>query len=361
MNRQQLCAGFSLMAGMAICCGYGWGQTQSGATDERLQRLLARFPQADADRNGVLTQREVDVYKKAKGKTKVQIEPGQSAAPKHADVAYGAHERNRLDFWPAKSNRPTPVLIFFHGGSFKAGDKSAVLSRPIFEQCLKEGISVVSANYRFSSDAPYPASMEDGARAVQFVRSQAEQWYIDPMGIAVSGTSAGATLALWIALHDDLADASSTDAISRLSTRVTCASPHSGTAGLDSAYFKQHAGVSKQGAALWQLFGASSQGEFDTLGKQSLAREASPLRHATRDDPPLFLTYQGDPAEAPFEDGTAQSNWIHHVCLGLPLKARYDELGRECELYYKSKPPGDDAEIAFLKKHLFATSAVSEM
>ena len=176
--------------------------------------------------------------------------------------------RNKLDFWQAKSDRPTPVLIFFHGGSFKAGDKSIVLTRPIFEECLQAGISVVSANYRFSSDAPYPAPMHDGARAVQFVRSQAKEWKIDPNRIAVSGSSA-ATLALWIVLHDDLADPSSNNSVSRLSTRVTCASPHSGTAGLDSDYFQKQAGVSRQGEALWQLFGASSQADFDLPARQA--------------------------------------------------------------------------------------------
>src|SRR6185436_3283734 len=105
-----------------------------------------------------------------------------------------------------------------------------------------------------------------------------------------------------------------------------------------------------------QLFGASSQADFDLPAKQTLAHEASPLSHATKDDPPLFLTYQGDPSEAPFAPNAAQSNWIHHVCLGLPLKSKYDALGRQCEFYFKSKPAADGAEIAFLKKHLLATS-----
>ena len=52
-------------------------------------------------------------------------------------------------------------------------DKAIVLTRPVFEECMKAGISVVSANYRFSTDAPFPAQMHDGARAVQFVRSKA--------------------------------------------------------------------------------------------------------------------------------------------------------------------------------------------
>jgi len=344
---------------------------RANPSPEQLERYLRRFPDADLDKDGKLTLEEARSYLRrrksgespaptANGRapsatarpSKQSKRDGDSRNPDFAEVSYGPHERNTLDLWRAKTDRPTPVLVFFHGGSFKAGDKSNVLTRPILEECLKVGISFVSANYRFSSDAPFPAPMHDGARVVQFVRFKAKQWNIDPARIAVSGTSAGATLALWIALHNDLADASSKDPVSRLSTRVTCASPHSGTAGLEPAYFQKQAGVSKLGAALCQLFGAASQAELEAPEKSALVREASPLLHATPDDPPLFLTYAGDPSEAPFTSESAQKAWIHHVCLGLPLKARYDELGIECEFHYASKPPAADAEIAFLKKHL---------
>ncbi len=325
-------------------------------SSERLQQFLARFPKADADGNGVLTLQEAKAYRKER-KTKASLDSNQLSRTTHRDVAYGSHERQRLDFWNAQSDHATPVLIFFHGGSFKAGDKSAVLARPIFKACLDAGISIVSANYRFSSDAPYPASMEDGARVVQFVRAQSGAWNIDQRHVAVSGSSAGATLALWIALHDELADASSEDPIAKKSSRVTCAAVHSGTAGLDGDYFRSHIGVQQQGKALWQLFGASSQTDFDSPERQRLAKDASPLTHLTRGDPPLFLTYQGDPSEAPFLAGAAQSDWIHHVALGMPLKAKCDEMGIKCELYYRSKPASNDAEINFLKRHLLSPSA----
>ncbi|MDO8538873.1 MAG: alpha/beta hydrolase [Opitutaceae bacterium] len=322
--------------------------------ERKLQQRLEKFPEADANGDGVVTEQEARAHQK-KQKPGKAIERGATSSgestPTHANVRYGPHERNVLDGWRAPGDGPTPVLVFFHGGSFKAGDKSAVLARPIFSPCLAAGITVVSANYRFSSDAPFPAPMRDGARVVQFVRAKAREWNIDPSRIAVSGTSAGATMALWIALHDDLADPSG-DEIARQSSRVTCASPHRGTAGLEIEYFKQHAGVTRLGGALFQLFGAQSQAEFEQPDKRALAREASPLIHATRDDPPLFLTYAGDPAEAPFKADAAQSAWIHHVALGLPLKSRYDALGLGCEFYYQSKPAATDAEIAFLKRHL---------
>jgi acetyl esterase len=330
-------------------------QNQQPAADAKLQQWLRKFPQADANKDGVLTEKEARAYKKLRKSGTTADKPkagGKTVVPTQANVSYGPHARNILDFWQARPDQPSPVLVFFHGGSFKAGDKANVLTRPVFAECLKAGISVVSANYRFSSDAPFPAPMRDGGRVVQFLRSKAREWSINPARIAVSGTSAGATLALWIALHDDLADPTSADPVARLSTRVQCASPHSGTAGLEPVYFQKCAGVTKLGNAIQQLFGVSSQAELERPAAAALMREASPLAHATPDDPPLFLTYAGDPAEAPFAPDSSQKDWIHHVCLGLPLKAKYDELRLECEIHYKSKPPPDGSEIAFLKKHL---------
>jgi hypothetical protein len=355
MRSKILVGGVAVLVLAFLLSGNGKSQTKLAKDANNLQKLLSRFPQADADGNGILTEREAEEYRRKRQKEKAKGPPAEvPASATLSNVQYGSHERNHLDVWRAKSEQPTPALIFFHGGSFKAGDKAIAATRPILKECLAAGISVVSANYRFSSDAPYPAPMLDGARVVQFVRSRASEWNIDPRRIAVSGSSAGATLALWIALHNELADENSSDPVLRQSTRVTCASPHSGTAGLTSEYFRKHAGVTKQGKALWQLFGAVTQVEFDTVAKQDLAREGSPLTHVSSGDPPLFLTYQGDLNEAPFAADAAQSYWIHHVCLGLPLKAKYDELGQECDLYYKSNPAAADAEIEFLKKHLFA-------
>jgi acetyl esterase len=332
-----------------------WAQEKSAGMEPRLQRFLQRFPEADLNRDGTLTETEAREYQKTRKAAKAERPSDanpEPAAPRLADVPYGPHARQVLDVWPAGAPGPAPVLIFFHGGSFKAGDKSVIRTRPILAECRQAGITVVAANYRYSTEAPFPAPMHDGARVVQFVRSQAKAWNLDPARVALSGSSAGATLALWVALHDDLADPSSTDPVARFSTRVTCASPHSGTAGLEPEYFKAHAGVVKLGMAIFQLFGVRSREELDASHKRALLREASPLTHATADDPPLFLTYAGEPSEAPFRPEAAQSAWIHHVALGRPLQARYEQLGLACELYHHGQPAPAGAEVAFLRRHL---------
>ena len=48
------------------------------------------------------------------------------------NVPYGSHARQVLDFYPAKSDKPTPVVFYIHGGGWRGGDKeneSASLQR----------------------------------------------------------------------------------------------------------------------------------------------------------------------------------------------------------------------------------------
>ena len=74
---------------------------------------------------------------------------------------------------------------------------------------------MASINYRYSTTDILPAPVHDAARAVQFLRSKAAEWQLDPRRFGAYGISAGATTSLWLAYHDDLADAGSADPIAR--------------------------------------------------------------------------------------------------------------------------------------------------
>jgi acetyl esterase/lipase len=135
-----------------------------------------------------------------------------------ANVHYGDHERQVLDFWQAKSSKPTPLIFSIHGGGWIHGPKEALGRDQGF---LRRGISVVHISYRFTPANLLPAPVMDAARALQFVRSKAAEWNIDPNRVIVSGFSAGGCSALWLATHEDLANPNSTDPVERESTRVS--------------------------------------------------------------------------------------------------------------------------------------------
>ena len=84
-----------------------------------------------------------------------------------------------LDFWQAKSDKPTPLVFCIHGGGWSNGDKSSYYGS--VKTFLDNGISVVTINYRLMKQAneqkvmpPVKAPLEDAARALQFVRSKAD-------------------------------------------------------------------------------------------------------------------------------------------------------------------------------------------
>jgi acetyl esterase/lipase len=120
-----------------------------------------------------------------------KAQPRSMPQPTHRAVHYGPHARNVLDFWRAKSDRPTPVVVSIHGGGFLSGDKS--VSPQLLQQCLDAGISVAAITYRFSTQAIAPSPFQDAARAIQFIRSKAHDWNIDAKRMAARRGCLGTT------------------------------------------------------------------------------------------------------------------------------------------------------------------------
>src|SRR5262245_55598584 len=77
--------------------------------------------------------------------------PGPAIARTAADVAYGPHPRQVMDFWRAHSTSPTPVVVLIHGGGWVNGDKSVY--RGAVRRYLDAGVSIVAINYRFVTEA----------------------------------------------------------------------------------------------------------------------------------------------------------------------------------------------------------------
>jgi acetyl esterase/lipase len=245
------------------------------------------------------------------------------------------------------------VLIYFHGGGWTGGDKKSFNPAPV----LRAGISLVAANYRFTigtpDAAPYPAPMLDSARVVQFVRSKAVEWHIDPSRIALTGSSAGAVIAMWIGYHPDMAKPDSADPIERHSTRVTCIIPQIGPTTLDPKLILQRVGGSPTiHPAMLPFFGAKSLAEMDTPEKQKLIAEASPLNHVSKDSPPTFMQYASPLGGTPFPPETSPNITIHHPEFGRMLKEKLDALGVENVLQTKGDGSDPQAMWVFLAKHL---------
>lgn len=111
-------------------------------------------------------------------------------------------ERGVLDIHCPKDNKKLPVIIWFHGGGLRAGEKA------LPQRLLNQGVCVVSPNYRLYPKTKVPGYIEDAASAVAWVFKNIQSYGGDPKKIIVSGHSAGGYLALmvgmdiqWLAKH----------------------------------------------------------------------------------------------------------------------------------------------------------------
>lgn len=269
---------------------------------------------------------------KAKAAPKKKVYP-KNPTPTAANYKYGPHERNVLDFWQAKSDQPTPVLFFIHGGGWMGGDKAGIAVEPY----LKEGISVVSINYRYISQAqdvvpPVKAPLHDAARALQTVRSKASEWNLDKTRIAASGGSAGACSSLWLAFHPDLADPQSSDPIARESTRLFGAAVMGAQTTLDPKQMKEwtpnsryggHAFLKKEDYSNFAAFLAAREKILPWIA------EYSPYALVSSDDPPVYLNYSSAPAL-----GQEQKDPTHTANFGVKLQEHCQAKGVSCTLFY---------------------------
>lgn len=275
--------------------------------------------------------------------------------PTLTDISYGPYKRNSLDVYLSKSDKPTPVVIYFHGGGFLEGDKSSASSKSmgLLPLCLANSITFIAANYRYVTQAPFPAMMEDGARVVQFVRSKAKEWNIDPSKIALSGASAGGNMSCWLAVQNDMADPNNTDPIKRYSTRVSCVVGAGAQTTNDVLLGWKELYMGKEmHPCIWKFYGIKDLNELKTPEKVVMAKKASAINFVTKDDPPMFLAYTFPTRPTPLPDNTSINEVIHNPWFGKIMKEKMDAVGVECIVRSGDNPPKKDEIKNFLFKYL---------
>jgi acetyl esterase/lipase len=335
---------------------------EQGPSPVQLQKWLKRYPDADANHDGTLSPDEARAYRqKLTAARKDKSDPGKSSLPKptFANVSYGPHKSNVLDLWLAMSDRPTPLVVFIHGGGFVGGDKSQARPADIL-RCLGTGVSFMTINYRFRKDAAVQDILRDAARAIQFVRFNAAKYNLDPKRIASYGGSAGAGTSLWLAVHDDLADPQSTDPVLRQFSRILAAGCINGQATYDLVEWEKVIGKFKPE---WrnspdedvQFYHFKSHDDFNTPAGQKVLDDCSMLRQITPGDAPIFMT-----CSLPDTEPNSRNHLLHHPRHMQAVKQKCDEAGVEV---HTVSTAGKDAEkgvgqkdlLGFLLRHVGAT------
>jgi acetyl esterase/lipase len=124
--------------------------------DELPENQRPNFGKIDANSDGAISRDELNAYTRR---------GGEAIKPTHADVAYGPHERNKIDLYLAESKAPTPLVLYIHGGGFRGGDKSSAntgeiraFQRDVLRTCCRRRGNISTAVGRSSSCATMPGN-----------------------------------------------------------------------------------------------------------------------------------------------------------------------------------------------------------
>lgn len=205
-----------------------------------------------------------------------------------------------LDIYqPANKTDPAPVVVWVHGGAWRAGSRARV---PI-SRLTEQGYAVASVDYRLSVEATFPAQVHDIKAAIRFLRAKSKTYGLDPQRVIIAGASAGGHLAALVGVShgvealegvvgNHLAESTAVQAIvsfygaSNLETILSQSTPH---------------GLSVRIPALQMLLAGQP------TDVPELARLASPVAHVDGRDPPLLLIHGDQDPQMPIN----QSHELH--------------------------------------------------
>jgi len=117
------------------------------------------------------------------------------------DVSYvpgSGDPRHRLDVYSLPNAAKRPVVVYFHGGGWRSGDKR--LFEHVGRALVMRGIMTVTVDYRLSPVVRHPRHVEDCAAAIAWVHRNIASRGGDPDALFLFGHSAGAHLASLLAL-----------------------------------------------------------------------------------------------------------------------------------------------------------------
>jgi acetyl esterase/lipase len=133
-------------------------------------------------------------------------EPPYGVRPERSNHASGIERINGLVYGspggrlllvdlylPDDGHAPWPVIVWLHGGGWRFGDRR--LAPDLSRHFAARGFAMASIDYRLTTDAIFPAQIQDVKTAVRWLRASAAQYQLDAERIGLWGSSAGGHLA----------------------------------------------------------------------------------------------------------------------------------------------------------------------
>jgi len=218
------------------------------------------------------------------------------------NIPYGSEPaRQNFDLiLPAQKNsQPFPLVIWIHGGAWMLGIKEW----DNVKYLVKHGYAIASVDYRFSTESPFPAQIQDCNAAMNFILAHAADYGVSAENFVVGGGSAGGHLALLLGLARNERNFGADSSIKPLAIL-----DFFGPTDFNAMQSDLEANHSTKGIELFQdavpkLLG----GPLDRVTDK--AKTASPITYVRADNPPVLILQGGKDDLVP----VAQSARLHET------------------------------------------------
>ena len=206
------------------------------------------------------------------------------------DVVYGKGGARdlKMDVVHLKERpaKPMPVLVWIHGGGWRRGNKTGGLRRLL--PFAQRGYFCATIEYRLTDEAVFPAQIHDCKCAIRYLRAKAREHHLDPHHIGVWGSSAGGHLVALLGTSGGVKELEGTGGWPDQSSRVQAVCDFCGPSDFFAMFgLKRPMDRDPSRSPEVLLLGGPIEKNKDK------ARQASPVTHASKDDPP-FLIVHGD-------------------------------------------------------------------
>jgi acetyl esterase/lipase len=263
------------------------------------------------------------------------------------DVVYGTigGVELKLDF--AKpvlcAGQSVPLIVYFHHGGWRGGDKSGILLGPDASMLYQLGFAVASVDYRLAPQYRFPAQIHDAKLAIRFLRQNASLYGIDPDRIGAWGTSAGAHLSFLLATTN-AADGLEGPGLEGVSSRVQAAVGWFGPTDLNDYAQGASADIVQM---LTDLLGCSP------LICPSTAAAASPVNYVRAGGPPIQIVHGENDDVVPYRQAEIFAERLRAVGNGGSLiKVKNAGHGFSPYPWYAERDPSLEEIYRLLVAHM---------
>ncbi|MEN9610241.1 MAG: hypothetical protein RLZZ628_1055 [Bacteroidota bacterium] len=225
----------------------------------------------------------------------------------HSNIPYNQDtlQKHLLDIYlPAHAKGKLPLVILVHGGGWLVNDKYADLGymKETIVELVHQGFALASIDYRFSTQAVFPAQIQDCNQAVSFLYDNADKYGLDKKQFALLGWSAGGHLASLLGLSHNNKVANFYMPHANKSFKIKAVVDFYGPSEL-VLLPKSDDAKSPEGI----LIGAAP------LDRPDLAKIASPVTYVDKNDPPFLIIHGEKDDIVSNKQSKLLASWLHSV------------------------------------------------